>query len=217
MFKTKTEYAFTLSEVLITLMIIGVIAAMTIPTVMQQIQDREFIAAWKNTYSELNQATISIINENGGNLENACTTDTSNCIKELYLKYYKTIKSCQSGESAGNCWHNSAEWTDLNNDSISWGDTAGFVALNGVLFRFEGSGFPDCTNDSWVNAIPKCAFINIDVNGFKKPNKIGKDIYLMILTKNRLLPLGTQDDAAHADDCNPNADGWGCAAKYLQN
>ena len=39
--------AFTLSEVLITLMIIGVVAAMTIPTLMQTFQDYFYKIAYK--------------------------------------------------------------------------------------------------------------------------------------------------------------------------
>lgn len=47
---------FTLAEVLVTLMIIGVIAAMTIPSLMQNTQQQEFKAAYKKAVSMLNQA-----------------------------------------------------------------------------------------------------------------------------------------------------------------
>lgn len=48
--------AFTLAEVLITLAIIGVVAAMTIPTLMQKTDRREKVAAVKSSYSQLSQA-----------------------------------------------------------------------------------------------------------------------------------------------------------------
>ena len=47
---------FTLAEVLVTLMIIGVIAAMTIPSLMQNTQQQEYKAAYKKAVSMLNQA-----------------------------------------------------------------------------------------------------------------------------------------------------------------
>lgn len=47
---------FTLAEVLVTLMIIGVIAAMTIPSLMQSTAQQEFRAAYKKAVSMLNQA-----------------------------------------------------------------------------------------------------------------------------------------------------------------
>ena len=47
--------AFTLAEVLIVLGIIGIVAEMTIPSLVKQTQDLEFKSAWKKAYSELNQ------------------------------------------------------------------------------------------------------------------------------------------------------------------
>ena len=41
--------AFTLAEVLITLGIIGIVAEMTIPTLMNNVQDQAFKAAWKKS------------------------------------------------------------------------------------------------------------------------------------------------------------------------
>ena len=43
---------FTLAEVLVTLMIIGVIAAMTIPSLMQSTAQQEYRAAYKKTDTE---------------------------------------------------------------------------------------------------------------------------------------------------------------------
>ena len=54
--KTDTKQAFTLAEVLITLGIIGVVAAMTIPTLMAQINGVKFRNQFKKTLSSLNQA-----------------------------------------------------------------------------------------------------------------------------------------------------------------
>lgn len=61
-FKSK---GFTLAEVLITLGIIGVVAAITIPTLMQNSQDKEKITALKKTYSTLSQAFSMAKAENG--------------------------------------------------------------------------------------------------------------------------------------------------------
>ena len=50
-----TKRAFTLAEILITLGIIGVVAAMTIPTLIQKNQKRIIEANLKETYSTLSQ------------------------------------------------------------------------------------------------------------------------------------------------------------------
>ena len=49
------KFGFTLAEVLITLGIIGVVAALTIPTLMQKTNDAELKAGYKKMISVLNQ------------------------------------------------------------------------------------------------------------------------------------------------------------------
>ena len=50
------KLGFTLAEVLITLVIIGVIAAMTVPTLMNNTNAQEFRSALKKAISATNQA-----------------------------------------------------------------------------------------------------------------------------------------------------------------
>ena len=56
---------FTLAEVLITLVIIGFIAAMTIPTLINKTNNQEYVSKLKKAYSTLSQATNRIITEEG--------------------------------------------------------------------------------------------------------------------------------------------------------
>ena len=78
-----TQNAFTLAEVLITLGIIGVVAAMTIPILMTNIAGAKYRSQFKKTLSNLNQGirtaqadydlnfsdlTSNNCTENGGNL-----------------------------------------------------------------------------------------------------------------------------------------------------
>ena len=54
-FIMNKKSGFTLAEVLITLMIIGVIAAMTIPSLMQSTESKEFSVAFKKAFATVNQ------------------------------------------------------------------------------------------------------------------------------------------------------------------
>ena len=54
--KRRCKVAFTLAEVLITIGIIGVVAAMTIPTLLTKIQKNETVNRLKKTYSTFSQA-----------------------------------------------------------------------------------------------------------------------------------------------------------------
>ena len=61
--------AFTLAEVLITLTIIGIIAALTIPNLMQKWQDQHTVSAVKEAYAILNNAVKLAVRENGPTTE----------------------------------------------------------------------------------------------------------------------------------------------------
>ena len=58
--------AFTLAEVLITLGIIGVVAAMTMPSLIQNYQEKATVTKLKKCYSLVSQAYVSILNDEGG-------------------------------------------------------------------------------------------------------------------------------------------------------
>ena len=52
------KYAFTLAEIMITIGIIGVVAAITIPLLMQNSNSKKFTTQFKKSLSTLNQAAI---------------------------------------------------------------------------------------------------------------------------------------------------------------
>src|SRR5574344_654228 len=68
--------AFTLAEVLITLGIIGVIAALTIPTLIQKIDDKIYISMWKKKYSEIAIIYEIVKNEIGN--DSVCVINDGN-------------------------------------------------------------------------------------------------------------------------------------------
>lgn len=81
--------AFTLAEVLITLGIIGVIAAMTIPALMVKYQKRQVEAKLPKFYSTINQAMMLSTNANGGNPLDL--TDVTSSMNKAKLKdWYST-------------------------------------------------------------------------------------------------------------------------------
>jgi prepilin-type N-terminal cleavage/methylation domain-containing protein len=215
-YQNDDKTGFTLAEVLITLLIIGVVASLVVPNLINDSQEAELHTAWKKAYSDLDQATRRMVLDNAGSLVGLCAESDDNCLRNLYTPYLNTNKICIAGQLTGNCWHKDGEWKRYNKSIVSgWGNSSGVILANGNLIRFEAwLGFPNCTNNTWVGTIQKCAFINLDVNGFKGPNIVGRDIYFMILTKDRLLPIGTTGDG-YENDCISTNFGYGCAAKFL--
>ena len=94
--------AFTLAEVLITLGIIGVVASMTLPTLIQNNKNKEVEARLKKVYSVMNQAIMMSEKDNGPKeyWDFTCTTDEENnanedCgkgIEKYFAPYVKTTK-----------------------------------------------------------------------------------------------------------------------------
>ena len=93
------KYGFTLAEVLITLVIIGVIAAATIPTLINNTKKQEYVSSLKKTYSTLATVTNKIMNDEGmprGDIGGWATSHSA--IFNQYKKYLSYIKECDVGK-----------------------------------------------------------------------------------------------------------------------
>jgi len=211
---------FTLAEILITLTVIGVVAALTIPTLLQNTQQAELKTAYKKSFGDFSQATIQIMNDNGSNLIGLCNimgnvNDSSNCLRNEYAKHLSYIKSCDSGTTYGNCWNKITDFHYMNGDITTWGDRGSLILSNGAFIEIEAEGTNCQTPISWANNINNvCGLIMLDVNGYKKPNIVGKDIYSMWIRPNRLIPFGTAEDGY---DSPSVARGWEYSSLNLYN
>ena len=95
MYKSYFKQAFTLSEVLITLGIIGIIAAMTLPSVIADARKKSTAAHLKKFYNTINNAVQFAIAENG-DVENWMGTpadltyeENLDFLKKYFLPYIK--------------------------------------------------------------------------------------------------------------------------------
>lgn len=139
--------AFTLAEVLITLVIIGVIAAITIPSITASTRKSEFSARLKKFYATMNQASTKAYafgnswdvwcDETSKEYDNTGTT-TKDFAEKYLLPYIVTLKA---GMEDG-------KYTIYLND--------------GTYFYLTKE---------------QCLHFFFDANGAKKPNTTGKDIY----------------------------------------
>lgn len=211
--------AFTLAETLITLAIIGIVAAITIPSLMQSTQDAELKSAWKKSYATLSNATTQIVNENGGSIAGVCPTNYDHdCIRNLYKPYLKYQKVCDSSQTEGNCWSkfgNFYFWDGIQVTSSDFGGSWSSLVLNDGSFILFINNSGDCTTSTFN--LERCGRISVDINGFKKPNKMGKDLFNIHLLKDKIKPYGTQGDSLE-DKCEGSTglySGYGCATQYL--
>lgn len=198
-----TLNAFTLAEVLITLGIIGIVAAMTIPTLIKNSQNAELKTAWKKAYSDISNATNLLIQDNGGDLTGVL--DYSSNTLDQFNKYLKFTKTGNFSTTNEVCW--SKNDTSEN----TWEKCAALP--NGTLMLFAGYN-SSCTGYTTAHPAGVCQIIRIDVNGLKGPNKAGKDIFSVWVEKNKVTPYGIQGDHSNVSSCDSTG-GLGCAAKYL--
>lgn len=208
--------SLTIAEILITLGIIGLLAELLIPPLAQNIQDTVLRTAFKKEYSTLFQIGTSILQENGGTFIGV--VDDDNSIKNKFKEYLKYEKDCDQDASAGICWHNINEWYSADNtkqDSTYGNNRAALVLRDGSLVEFSSRS--STCNDPSYGTLMRCGLVLIDVNGFKKPNKIGKDIFSFNIFINK---LSTQDTSA-STNCGTSMGtgkwaGIGCAAWVIE-
>lgn len=210
--------AFTLAEVLITLGIIGVVAALTIPILMNNIQNMQYKSAAKKAFSEIASVATQLTSENGGSLNGYFTTNDSYGAVVALSQKMQTSKICTHGSAVGTCWEDATiGWSYLNNTpypsfAALTPASSGLILNSGTLFIiWDGYVANGCSDTS------PCLSVVIDVNGFKKPNKEGLDVFWISLYTRATKPY----DNSGTDDCirtNAGLAGRGtmCLVKVLQ-
>lgn len=163
------KLGFTLAEVLITLGIIGIVAQMTIPTLINSVNDQVYKTSYKKAFSELSQALMQATSD--GALESATGLYDAahmNNYKTI-MSYFKTIKTCYNLTDNSACWvQNAEEW---NSSALGSGYPADYDSVT-----------IDAAGMSWATIAQGYAeFYFVDTNGFKKPNQIGKDRFMFIM------------------------------------
>ncbi len=137
---------FTLAEVLVTLMIIGVIAAMTIPSLMQSTSQQEYKAAFKKGISMINQAvTLNYA------LDGRDGTDFTGSNFFNLMTQRLNVMSSNSG-----------------NSEIYTADGMYFKANSGTVASMSATA---CTVEGGGGTSNICSIVTVDVNGMKGPNK----------------------------------------------
>lgn len=204
--------AFTLAEVLITLTIIGVVAALTVPSLVKNFQETQFKNSFKKIYSDFSQASKLMVVENGGDLVNYFA-GLGNSPPERYCSYLKCVKICKQGtlNPKGNCWHVDNSFYKLVGTGDSMSMNSGVILNNGALVGFYND---DVTCAKPENGINICNSIFVDVNGWKGPNTWGKDIFAFYTTGNG---VHTGYGTSWNGTCLRTTHGYGCARNILQN
>lgn len=223
---------FTLAEVLITLGIISVIAALTMPTLIQNHQKHSLEVATKKFYSMMSQAvrqymadegvddlrnTPLSLNEYDNDNESAAAIQMCQTFIE---KYFKIAKKCDGNKCFADKyihWNDGEIWRGqiLLDDYIELGAGTSYVTADGMSVAISVDSYRP------VN-------IYVDVNGKKGPNKIGYDFWSMSIFYDGSINSGTLNPEVRKNNseeirkfdfknhCQSDY-GCGCFGHFLEN
>ena len=217
---------FTLSEVLITLVIIGVIAAITVPTIWVYKEDAERSAKVKKTYTTLAGA-MTMVKANGGDYIFSVTGDEDlNLMKTWFNTYFKPYayiqKVCYNTKG---CW-NEGDTYSLNGSVARWNQKGKGLGTNiitavlndGTFICIDGHRGYNLRDYFGVNITDQYGIaVTFDINGAKKPNTFGKDVFVTVFTEGGIVPAYKNKTKEQADkDCSKKGTGYSCIMKYLR-
>ncbi len=199
--------AFTLSEVLITLVVIGVIAAVTVPTITAGHKKTETISKLKKALSVVNQVLQRSTMDNGyvDAWDTPKEVGLTKYMERYWHPYFSNIKICNSYTD---CYYESNKPFKNPNGSAS---TATFVIANKRV--------PFLTDDNILYSIEPSEgyfYMIVDINGANKPNKVGRDVFLFEFdTEGKSIrPYGHSASYEELNtNCKKGQNGFYCSAK----
>lgn len=212
----EIKNGFTLAEVLITLVIIGIIATITILSLINKTNEQETVVAVKKAYSTVSQAYQKVIAENGEIIPSTLGADSAEATKtlgEMFVKQLSAGKICGQSNNE-DCFSNEMYRFFNGNDWYLWNvdtDKHYKCQLNDgmSLAIFSWGNFESYGTNQPLNFV--FGDIYVDINGDKGPNVLGKDIFNFWITKYGVIPSGTPNDTYRsiATICDT---GWGSTA-----
>ncbi len=190
---------FSLSEILVAIAVLGILAAITIPNLIKREQNKVNVVKLLKFYSTLEQAHTYAVIFNGPSSSWTIKNANENSLKEIasyYEPYFSITKKCSGNRE---CW---------NQQTYNLPGTVGFAYDNMVSQKAQNISYKlaDGTNvlidfynnndygfDSNNILYPIIVFL-VDLNGEKKPNRLGRDIFIFAVGKDdQIMPSGIRN------------------------
>ena len=225
--KVLEKNGFTLAEVLITLGVIGVVAALTLPSVISNYKEREYIVKLQKAYSTITQAFTAAIADYG-TVDNWCErpinrTECSKKMSEIVQKYLNVVRICNTYD--GKCFSK-----EYNNAWWGFDDYKGILVNDGIAFTLNAQPGDNYLNNWCKTTVTdfsasayynNCGYMYIDITGPKKKKKKGKDLFMFKIFKDGVRPIGLPTDGANyerfKDSCLNLSRGEICAGWAIIN
>lgn len=209
--KNKIFKAFTLAEILITLGIIGVVASLTIPTLVKNYQKQQTVEKLKKVYTTLSQAVKQSEIDNGPNIywDWGDNITIRQSFDTHWGQYLKILKYCTTYSDCG--YSSDRPWKTLANTDwiyIVAPSQTSFLLSDGIFATVRYKESTVVRKD-----------IIVDLNGAKPPNVLGKDVFPFVLIPEKgFLPAAyNYSDSSINTRCSVGHAGDSCAAKIIRD
>lgn len=195
----KKIKAFTLAEILVTMGIIGVVAALTVPNLVSNYQNKTMAVKARKSVLEIEEAIDLLLTEEGKNSLTTSSLFGTNGIQNFAEKYLKTISNTDGFASEGYYPITTTAETKVNKFSCS---------------NESYNGTPYVLADSTAICIVKKTsdiIIYMDINGAEPPNIGGRDMFSYIVNNDTTINKGV------TNGCKNQALGGGCIGYLMEH
>jgi len=207
------KMAFTLSEVLIALTIIGVVSALTIPSILQTTERQDTISKLKKTYSVLNnwQTRAQVDYGHHSMWDSPDEIGLENYYIKYIKPYFNIMKRCNTGSECG--YKSNNPFTMLNGGAgvfVNQDSRVAFSTLDGMNFSFVV--FSNTTGSLYP-------VVKVDINGAKGPNRYGRDVFMFYRTEDKGVKPYYYNNSINSinTNCSKSGTGDACAARIMRN
>lgn len=218
----KKSFGFTLGEILIALSVIGVVASLVMPQLVNGHKAGEAQAQFNTAYSLIAK---TIADMDADNISINPASYPGGTFYTTLKQYVRYTTDCSKGNSTKNTSvcpkYGNDFYSTFNNEQktdTNMLDDGAFVLNNGMLVALDNN--PE-TKDEILQG--GHILISVDINGFNKhPNTHGYDLFTFELTKDGLLPVGAPGTMSKVSDnpekycCSTNINA-GCSAESQRN
>lgn len=226
MYKLKTTkilkyFALTLAETLITIGIIGIVAALTIPGLIQSYQKHQTVVKLKKVYAILNQIARNSSNENGDAISflTANSNVNSKTTQEFFEKYwfaYLNVPTIDTKNSFQYKYIN-GEYNGLNIITDYSAGRVLFTTIDGISYCVILMKWVKDENTETDKAVySSTQTIYVDLNGKTAPNTMGRDVFIFEIDfdNNNAVPLCSK---LSKEDINQKCKSYGnCCAEKIK-
>ena len=205
----KSLNAFTLAEVLVTLVLIGVVAALTIPHAQMYVRETQYVNRLKKFYSIANQAFRHRMAQDGVtdiaqssiiasiNGDSTAGGDQDNFTTEM-MKLFRVNSFFNGGSYPGNTSYKTVQ-KDEDNEIWTNNDYT-LVLVDGTVMHMDINSYgidgadPHDIKFSGGKLYKVYGTIEVDINGDNEPNRWGRDYYRFVLGQDGFIyPFGGKD------------------------